>query len=142
MQTLTEKRNLKNKQFIDAFTATYEVIERVKNPRKGADEIETRAYEAATIQHFEICYELFWKYLKLILEEDFKIFVASPKAVFHECLKQKTITQEEADLLLEMSDDRNSTSHIYDKILAKEIFMGIDKHIDLMKKIFDEINSK
>jgi len=74
------------------------------------------------IQRFEFTFELFWKATKIILEEE-----------GFECAGQKSCIKEgarrgflaEGEMLLDMLEDRNKTSHIYDESTAKEIFERI-----------------
>ena len=74
------------------------------------------------IQRFEFAFELLWKTAKIFLEyEGFRC--AGPRS----CIKEGTRTEIllEGEVLLDMLDDRNKTTHIYDEHTAEEIFERI-----------------
>ena len=73
------------------------------------------------IKRFEFCYDFTWKFLRRYLIDKYSIEVNSPKKVFQELLKQKMISPDEEQLLLDMVEARNNTSHTYNEILAEEI---------------------
>ncbi|AHM57331.1 nucleotidyltransferase substrate binding protein [Peptoclostridium acidaminophilum DSM 3953] len=90
------------------------------------------------IQRFEFTFELAWKTLKSIFEEEGLIGLNSPKTVFREAFSAGIISHEE--LWLSMLKDRNSTTHIYSEEVAKKICLNIEERYvaaldDLMAKI-------
>lgn len=90
------------------------------------------------IQRFEFTFELSWKTLKSIFEDEGLTGTTSPKMVLREAFSSGMI--EDDELWLMMLNDRNSTSHIYNEKLAIEICDNIiTKYInafeDLSKKI-------
>jgi nucleotidyltransferase substrate binding protein (TIGR01987 family) len=76
----------------------------------------------AVIQRFEFTFELLWKTLKIYLI-DLGIETKSPKETLKATFKQGWITDEK--LFLDMLEDRNQTSHVYDQSEADIIFNHI-----------------
>ncbi|HBE81008.1 MAG TPA: nucleotidyltransferase [Firmicutes bacterium] len=71
------------------------------------------------IQRFEFTFELAWKTLQAMFENEGLIGLNSPKTVLKEALKAGLIDDEE--IWLKMLTDRNSTAHIYNERMAIEI---------------------
>ena len=101
----------------------------VLNAAARLDEIaalpETDIVRDAAIQRFEFTFELVWKALQLYLErEGFES--GSPRAVLKRAFIIGMISdRDEADIWLQMLDDRNLTSHAYDEALAVRIYTRI-----------------
>ena len=74
------------------------------------------------IQRFEFTYELFWKMLKLALEEE-GISANSPRDCFKHAYRLRWVNDEQN--ILEMIDDRNRTVHMYDKEQLRKVFSKI-----------------
>ena len=82
----------------------------------------------AVIRRFEFCFELVWKTLKLYLERQGHE-CGGPRGTLKKAFAEGLIiTPEEADLWLQMLEDRNLTSHTYDEALAKRIYQSIARH--------------
>jgi nucleotidyltransferase substrate binding protein (TIGR01987 family) len=77
------------------------------------------------IQRFEFTFELAWKTLKAIFENEGLIGLNSPKTVLSEAFAAGLIKKDQ--LWLMMLRDRNTTAHIYDEQLALEICSRIIK---------------
>lgn len=71
------------------------------------------------IQRFEFTFELAWKTLKAIFEEEGLTGLNSPKTVLREAFSAEIIEKDE--LWLAMLNDRNTTAYIYNEQLAIEI---------------------
>ena len=97
---------------------------------KDIDDI--MAYRDSSIKRFELCFDLFWKSAKDYLSNQYKIEMASPKKVFQECFKQSLINEGEAKMLLNMTDDRNTTTHLYDEITSQEMIPRIEEYYTIM----------
>jgi nucleotidyltransferase substrate binding protein (TIGR01987 family) len=82
-------------------------------------------YLEGTIQVFEGCFELAWKAMKELLLTAKGVDVRQPKPVLQEAFIAGWITDE--TLWLAMLNDRNNTSHTYDKAAAEAIYEHI-KH--------------
>lgn len=76
------------------------------------------------IQRFEFTFELFWKWLKLYLEDE-GIFCASPRACLKEAYQARLLKNE--PMWLDMLADRNSSVHIYSKKISRGIFKSIKR---------------
>ncbi len=74
------------------------------------------------IQRFEFTVELLWKTLKVVLEYN-KVECHSPRECVKKAFRHALI--EDDELLLDMLDDRNRSSHIYDEKISREIFERI-----------------
>lgn len=84
-----------------------------------------------TIQRFEFTFELAWKLAKFILAYN-GIEAETPRAVIKEAFKAKFIS--DGDGWIDMLEDRNKTSHIYDEKQALKIYKKIKaSHFDLLK---------
>ena len=84
-----------------------------------------------TIQRFEFTFELAWKLAKAILESN-GISADTPKAVIKEAFKAKMLKDGEG--WIDMLEDRNKASHIYDAEAARVIYNKIKgSHLKLLK---------
>lgn len=94
---------------------------------------------AATIQHFEFSFELFWKTLKKICISE-KIDVTFPRNVLEKAFNAKLI--EDEALWVRMLEDRNKTSHLYQRKVSSEIYYRIMNYYPAMRKTYVLIKSK
>lgn len=94
----------------------------------------------AAIQRFEYCFEATWKLLKEYLNKKEGIICNSPKSCFREAYSIQILDKEETINALEMTDDRNSTSHAYIEEVAQKIFKKLELYFKLISKIFNHIN--
>lgn len=95
---------------------------------------------AGIIQHFELTYETAWKFLKQYLKHVHGVDIASPKAVFRSCREMNVLSEPVVNELLELADIRNVTTHVYDRLLAQEVCLSIEKHykiFGILTKIMD-----
>lgn len=89
-----------------------------------------------TIQRFEFCLELFWKTLKRLLQDE-GIIVNTPKETLKAAFQNHWLHDETA--WLEMLNDRNLTSHVYDEEMALRIYGDIRGNFPEMKRVFQEM---
>jgi len=86
---------------------------------------ESALVRDGTIQRFEFTFELVWKTLKLYLERQGHE-CGGPRATLKKAFAEGLIaTPEEADVWLQMLDDRNLTSHAYHEVLATRIYKSV-----------------
>lgn len=86
---------------------------------------ESELIRDAAIQRFEFTFEVVWKTLKLYLEHQ-GLECGSPRLTLKKAFIENLIsTPEEADVWLQMLEDRNLTSHAYDEALAHRIYEHI-----------------
>ena len=91
------------------------------------------------IQRFEFTFELLWKTLKIFLEGE-GILCRSPKDCFVEAFKYGLIEDETG--FLDMLDDRNKKSHIYNKEESEGIFKKIkEKYVNEIEKLLVRISN-
>ncbi len=94
----------------------------------------------AAIQRFEYTFEIFWKLLKEYLKVKEGIICNSPKSCFREAFNVKLLIEEETTKALEMTDDRNLTSHTYHEKVAEEIYSKIKDYYKFMNKVYQDMN--
>ena len=75
------------------------------------------------IQDFEVTIELSWKVLKDYFEEQGMKRIESPKSVIKEAFRQNLI--EDGQIWINMLDNRNKTSHIYDAGVLIDLYEAI-----------------
>lgn len=86
---------------------------------------ESELIRDATIQRFEFTFEVVWKTLKLYLERQ-GYECGGPRPTLKKAFAEHVIpTPQEADVWLQMLEDRNLTSHAYDEALANRIYRHI-----------------
>ncbi len=89
----------------------------------------------AAIQRFEYTFESFWKFIKEYLRIKEGIISNSPKSCFREVFTVGMINEDETIKLLEMTDDRNMTSHTYKEEVAQIIYGKLQEYSRLMEDI-------
>jgi len=104
----------------------------VKRLEEGIEKSKDELDKDGVIQRFEFSYEILWKTLKIFLRYK-GIEVKSPRDTFKEAFKFGLIDEE--DRFLNMIEDRNKTSHIYDSETSKKIFERIKRvYIKVIKE--------
>lgn len=121
--------------WLDDFTNAVSQLEKTRN--KPMDEDFDRRDSA--IQRFEFSFELAWKTLKALLLEEGGVVVQFPKDALREAYASGWIADEA--LWLRMLDDRNLTSHTYDKVLAQEIYDRLPDYLPVLKKLIVELEN-
>ena len=98
----------------DALNASERLIEIVQAPE---DEI----IRDATIHRFEFTFEAVWKAMQMYLQHEGHS-TSGPRDVIRKAFAAGHIESDtEADAWLNMLDDRNLTTHVYRRPLAREI---------------------
>ena len=122
-----------------------EVLERIARFNKAFDRLKEAVERAeddldrdGVIQRFEFTSEQLWKALKAILQYH-GVECFSPRDCIKKAFRYGLIDDDE--ILLDMLEDRNLSSHTYDEATAREIFERIKKfyikaleNLDLEKK--------
>lgn len=85
----------------------------------------------ASIQRFEFTFELFWKALKLEVEEA-GIRTFSPRDAIRAAFQIGLLADD--PLPLEMLEDRNRTSHLYKAALAEKVYGKLPGYLALMRR--------
>jgi nucleotidyltransferase substrate binding protein (TIGR01987 family) len=89
----------------------------------------------AAIKRFEYSFDIFWKLIKDYLRVQEGIECASPKSCFREAFKVGILSEEETVKVLEMTDDRNLSTHTYDEEAVEEIYQQVRDYWKLMDDI-------
>lgn len=106
--------------------------------REIVNEPYTVIVRDAAIQRFEYTFEALWKFLKEYLQKKEGIVCGSPKACFRETFSAGMITEEEAVRFLQMTDDRNMTSHTYKEEVARMIYGKLKEYSALMDRLIQQ----
>jgi nucleotidyltransferase substrate binding protein (TIGR01987 family) len=89
------------------------------------------------IQRFEFTFELFWKSLKIYLENE-GISAKSPRQVLKESYSLGLFSDEKT--ILKMLDDRNETTYLYDEDSSREIYNRIkENYLSIFQDILNKI---
>jgi len=96
----------------------------------------------ASIQRFEYTFEVTWKLIIQYLKDREGIVCNSPKSCFREAFKVDLVTEEETVKALQMTDDRNMTTHTYREEVADEIYGNLPGYYDLMYNITTGISER
>lgn len=120
----------------------------LKTLEKTVTKIEANKYtdyeeiRDSLIQRFEYCADTFWKVLKDYLRVKFNTdnIVAKPKEIYKECANLKIINIQEHEILINLIEDRNQTSHAYNEEFAEEVAKKIPIYFYTMKEISLRLN--
>ncbi len=103
--------------------------------REGTVKAKNELEEDGVIQRFEFNFELLWKTLKIFLY-DKGIDARTPRDVLKEAFKLGWLNNE--DIFLNMLEDRNKASHIYNKQTSREIFRRIkNEYISALEEVLE-----
>lgn len=115
-------------------------LARLKEGIAKYDELDDLSRDGI-IQRFEFTFELAWKSLKVLFENEGLTGLNSPKTVLREALAAELIKDDE--LWLAMLNDRNSTAHIYSEQLAIEICNSIRaKYVNEFANLLEKIKTR
>ena len=109
--------------------------EAVDRLHEGIQKANSDLERDGVIQRFEFTFELLWKALRIYLEDQGRE-CKSPKDCLKQAFRYGLITDEQ--LFLGMLEDRNKTSHIYNRAKGEEIFQNIKgKYYPAMSQLVD-----
>lgn len=99
------------------------------------------ALRDSLIQRFGYTVDMLWKYIKLYLEEVVKIKpeIRGPKHIAREVGAAGIISEQDTQILLDMIDSRNMTSHIYKEEIAQQLSSLIPEYYELIVKIMSKM---
>lgn len=89
-------------------------------------------YRDSAIKRFEICFDLAWKAIKDRAKHD-GLECYSPRECFKTAFQLKLIEYDEQ--WLEMLDDRNRTTHLYNKEIAEEVYQNLHLYLKLFRSL-------
>ena len=108
-----------------------------KRLEEGIKQTKDELDKDGVIQRFEFTFELLWKALKIYLEHQ-GIIVKTPRDSFVEAFRINLFDDEK--IFLDMLEDRNNASHIYNKVTSEKIFNRIRKNYSSeIAKIIDQL---
>ena len=124
---------MKKAEVLLAYQRLTKAFERLKEAiEKATDDLD----RDGTIQRFEFTFELLWKFLKIYLEHN-GVDCFSPMDCIKKAFKHGLIKDDE--IILDMLEDRNLSSHVYSEAMAKEIFNRIkNAYIPALEAIIKE----
>ncbi len=111
--------------------------------RAGDEDLENEFITSGIIDKFYVQFELGWKVLKELLQYEGANVAAtgSPREILKEAYKIYDFIDE--DIWLEMLNERNNTSHIYDSSAAKILVEHIlEKYIPEFERLQTEIDER
>lgn len=140
----------KLKQSLNSAVKAFDALEKILDvPKSIVNEYDdilgvplSEIIRDSTIQRFESAHDTLWKAIKDYLDEYEGIISNSPKGCIKEAFAVKLLIEEETRKLLEMTDDRNMTSHRYKEEIATIIYGKISKHIETIQKALNSIKAK
>lgn len=113
-------------------------VSRLKEAIAEYEQTHSQAVRDGAIQRFEFSAELAWKATQDYLEEQGYLDVHSPKAVMRKAYLEGLITDEQG--WLSLLDARNKTSHLYDDILADQVYQQIQgTHLPLLDALMKRL---
>lgn len=92
---------------------------------EGVENTNDQLDEDGVIKRFEFTFEVFWKTLKVFLKSK-GLEVRTPRDVLKEAFRLEWLDEE--SLFLDMLEDRNKTSHIYDENESRRIYERVSKN--------------
>lgn len=97
-----------------------------------------KTVRAGVIQCFEYTFEVLWKLLKHIADDEL-LFANSPKSAFKAAFKLGLIDQNHEEVFNNILLKRNLTTHTYNELVAQDIYSFIK--VDALEA-FDFIKQK
>lgn len=77
--------------------------------------------------------------VKAFLSEQHGIETVSPKSAVKEFFRVNLMDEQEYELSIQMIDDRNRLSHIYNEVFFNEIYSRLKNYHTLMEKVITKI---
>ena len=98
--------------------------------------------ENGMIQKFEYSIELCWKLIKKFLKQEDGIDAKTPKQSVKEFYLAGYIDEDHYLKLIDMIDDRNKLSHMYDEEEFRKILKKFSKYLNVFEKVEEVISSR
>lgn len=112
---MAQTLNLKIKDFKEALVRLNGALAQEKN----------EFIRDSIIKRFEFVFELSWKVTKIYLRDKLGIDSFSPKECWRELRKHSLLSDQETEIFLAMTDERNSIVHTYDQKFAEALEVKI-----------------
>ena len=105
----------------------------------GAEATLEDTIKSGQAQKFEVCVELFWKTIKKFMYEIHGVEAVSPKMVMKGLFRLGYADEAQYEILLEMINDRNRLSHIYNATHFQAIHERLPEYHQLMSNVLKSI---
>ena len=92
------------------------------------------------IKRFEFTFEMFWKFLRRVLEHNAIDDILLPRDILKKSFELGLIKDDQ--ICFKMIDDRNITAHEYNIDKIEVIYPRIKKYFQVMKEDFQKITQK
>lgn len=129
------------KRFKEAIASFEDAKEKHNKLNLGDEEDATyMLMRDAAIHRFEFTIELFWKYVRLYLEEQGGVDVVEinmPRDVIRMACQSRLMSEKQAADFMNMIKSRNLTSHTYKEEIAEQLARDIPHYHELMKQLAD-----
>ena len=100
--------------------------------------IEADTIKSGQVQKFEICVELFWKTAKKYLYDIHGVESISPKIAIKQLYRTQYTDARNYEILIEMVNDRNRLSHVYNEDQFKEIYCRLPDYLKSMQDVAEK----
>lgn len=101
-------------------------------------EDKTDIVRDSAIKRYGICYELAWKSIQELLKSEGLEVCKSPRRCFKEAFQQGWIEDEKG--FADMVENRNLTTHTYDKELAEAVYQKINDYLALFESLLERMS--
>ncbi len=102
---------------------------------------ESTTLKDGVIQRFEFTFELAWKALKDYLQYEGLTEVKSPRSVIREGFANEIL--ENGEIWIDMLEDRNLTSHLYQQSIAENIYQKIvTVYLSELRELYQLLSEK
>ena len=98
--------------------------------------------ENGKVQKFEYSMELTWKVIKKFLKEKEGVDAKTPKQAIKEFYLAGHMTEDNYILLMNMMDDRNKLSHIYEEEDFQIIIQKFTEYLEVFHKVIESLEVK
>ena len=133
----------KKQRFEDGLYNFRKALEKFRKAVTGKDEYYNQGfgdiYLDLIVKRFEFAYEMSWKALKRYLDY-IGIGCTGPRMCFKEALTQRVIEHE--DIWIDMIEQRNLASHVYDEDEIKEILGKIVDYKEAFEGLFSRLEER
>ena len=116
-------------------------INRLEESIEESKKLDLSTIKDGVIQRFEFTIELMWKTLKMYLNNEGIEIASTPKSTIREGFRIGIIKN--IDIWIEMLDDRNLTSHMYNQLITNGIHERIsEKYYEELRKLYNILKDK
>ena len=128
-------------RFFDKYEKYLQAVERLSEAVQDYEKTPIESIKDGVIQRFEFTTELAWKTLREYLIDQGYVELNSPKSVLNQSFVIGLFSDER--VWLNIINDRNITSHIYDEKTADEIFQRIkNQYVEEFEKLKSKLGQK